>query len=222
MSQVQGPRHIRTVSAITLDKTYVAQFQKEGTKTAQIRQVVTTDSYYPTKQVSSNMQANIFDTADFGFEEKHYQNKENRVAWIPVPINATDEQIAAKLVEMTAKGACIYRVLSNRPILDDHQKYAVGVRLNGVTLDTFANPQVLRFPKGHAQEGQISLGAGNKVVYRRTFFWNAPMVDSDLRNTDPADFYMSPEIQLELASTGITATDAETEELVLAGQGQDL
>lgn len=222
MSQVSGPRHIRTKSAITLDKVYVAQFQKPGTKTAQIRQVITTDSYYPTKQVSSNMQANIFDTADFGFEEQHYQNKENRVAWIPVPENATEEQIAKKLEEMTAKGACIYRVLSNRPILDDHQKYAVSTRLNNVTLDTFANPQVLRFPKGHAKEGQISLSADNKVVYRRTFFWNAPMEDSDKRNTDPADFYMSPEIQLELASTGIIATDAEAEELVLAGQGQDL
>lgn len=222
MSQITGPRHVKSKSAITLDKVYVAEFQKPGTKTAQIRQVITTNSYYPTKQVSSNMQANIFGTADFGFEEQHFQNTENRVAWLPVPINATEEQIAAKLAEMTALGACIYRVLSNQPILDDHQKYAVRTGLNGVTLNTFANPQALRFPKGHKQEGQISLGAGNKVVYRRTFFWNAPMEDSDLRTIDPADVYVSPEIALELAGKGITANDAATEELVLAGQGQEL
>jgi hypothetical protein len=223
MSQVTtGPRHVKSVGGITLDKVYVAEFQKPGTKTAQIRQVITTDSYYPSKQTSTDMQSNIFGNAEFGFEEQHFQNKENRVAWIPVPVNATEDQIKVKLAEIMSKGACIYRVLSNHPILDAHQQYAVNTGLNGVTLNTFANSQVLRFPKGHAQEGQISLSANNKVVYRRTFFWHEPKADSDLRTTDPADVYVSPEIALELAGKGIAATDAATEELVLAGQGQEL
>lgn len=226
MSQITGPRHVKSVGGITLDKVYVADFQKAGTKTAQIRQIITTDSYYPTKQTSTNMQANIFSTEEFGFEEQHFQNKENRVAWIPVPENATEEQIKTKLAAIMVNGACIYRVLSYAPILDAHQKYAVSTGLGGVTLDTFAKSQVLRYPKGHKQEGQICLGADKKVVYRRTFFMDKPMADSDRRITDPADVYVSPEIALELAGLGITANDTKapelTEEFVLAGQGQEL
>lgn len=217
-----GPRHITTRGAITLDRLYTADFQKPGTISAQLRQVITKDSYYPSKQIATDMQANLFDIAEFGFEEQHFQNVENRVAWLDVPVGTTEEMINRKLITANAAGSVIYRVLSNEPILDKHQKYAISVGLGGVTMNTFANKQVVRYPKGHAQEGQISLGTDKKVIYRRTFFMDKPFEDSDLRTTDPADVYLSPEIALELAGKGITANDAVTEEFVLAGQGQEL
>jgi hypothetical protein len=190
-----------TYSEITLDKVEAGQYQKEGTLTAQIRQTVTTISSYPSKQVTSDKQDGLFDTAEFGFGTKDFPNVETRVAWIPVPVGTTIEQVKAKLVIANAQGATIYRAMHNHPILDNNQKNAVKIGLGDVTLDTFANRQVVRFPAEHPQEGQICLDANNKVQYRRTFYWNKPLEDQDFRSTDPADVYMSPEIMLELSAT---------------------
>lgn len=194
-------KRVTTYSPIELDNISITEFQKAGTRTAQIRQVVHTVSTYPTKQVSTNMQQNIFDSEDFGFDGQDFDNTETRVAWIPVPEATTEEEFKAKLAAVNAMGATIYRVMSNQPILDDSQKYAVKSGLNGITLDTFANRQVTRFPKGHPQEGQICLDANNKVQYRRTFFWKTPLEDQDLRSADPADVYLSAELTLELNMT---------------------
>src|SRR5690606_5703625 len=91
------------VSPITLDKSlYTSEYQKAGTLSAQLRQVVTSTALYPTKQVTSNLQANLFGTQDFGFEKKEFTNAEERVAWIDVPANATDDLVKAKLVQANA------------------------------------------------------------------------------------------------------------------------
>ena len=218
-----GPKHTKKKSAITLDRIYVAEFQKSGTITAQIRQVITTISEYPGKQTETDMQQNIFSNSEFGFTGQVYTNTENRVAWLLVPVGTTEEMVNKKLVAANEAGACIYRVLSNQPILDAHQKYAVSVGLNGATLDTFAVPQVLRFPKTHAKEGQISLDANNKVQYRRTFFWTSPKADIDLRSTDPADVYVSPEIKVELAGIGNTTANVASDDMVdELADGQEL
>ena len=188
-------------AAITLDKIYSADYQKEGTLTAQIRQVVTTKSFYPSKKVASDLQANIFGLGDFGFEEQEYSSTETRVAWIPVPTNAKKDEVEAKLKAATEKGACIYKVLSNHPILDENQKYAISQGLT--TLHTFANSQVVRYPENHEKAGQIILDNHGKVQYRRTFFWNTPMEDQDARSLDSADAYLSPEIAAELEGASV-------------------
>jgi hypothetical protein len=189
-----------TYSDITVDKVEVGMYQKDGTLTAQIRQTVTTISNYPSKQVDSDKQGGLFATEDFGFTSQPFTNTENRVAWIPVPVGTTLEQVQAKVTAANLQGATIYRVMSNQPILDKNQKNAVAIGLGDVTLDTFANRQIVRYPAGTEQEGQICLDANNKVQYRRTFFWNTPLEDQDLRSADPADVYMSPEITLELSA----------------------
>lgn len=191
-----------TYSDITLDKLEAGEYQKAGTLTAQIRQVVTTISQYPSKQVDSNLQHGLFASSEFGFSTQDFSNTETRVAWILVPLDTTEDQIKAKLVEANKTGATIYKMLSNRPILDKNQKNAVAIGLGGVTLDVFANRQIVRFPTGvnHPKEGQICLDTNGKVQYRRTFFWNTPLDDQDIRSTDLADVYLSPEIQLELSS----------------------
>lgn len=189
-----------TYSDIMLDKVEASQYQKEGTLTAQIRQIVTTVSKYPSKQVTSNLQAGLFETPDFGFEAQDFTNIETRVAWIPVPISSKIEEVKAKIDAANKTGATIYRYLSNRPILDNNQKNAIRIGLGDVTLDTFANSQIVRYPTGHSQEGQICLDANNKVQYRRTYFWLTPLDDQDIRSTDPADVYLSSEIELELSA----------------------
>lgn len=201
----QGVRHVISKSAITLDKIGASEFQKEGTLSAQIRQTVTRESYYPSKKTSSSMQANIFDNKDFGFEEQRFESVENRIAWIPVPTNITEAEVKAKLEAAQKNGACIYRVLSNKPILDENQKYAVEQGLR--TLDMFANAQVVRYPKGSKDEagndnaGKIWTDASGNVQYRRTFFWLTAMEDFDAR--DKGESYVSPEIKAELAGASV-------------------
>lgn len=197
-----GVKKTVTKSVITLDKVGVSNpdFQKEGTKTAQIRQVVTTLSSYPEKKVDSNMQSGLFATEEFGFGSKDYVNHENRVAFLLVPLTKTEDEIKANIAAANAKGACIYRVLSNDVILDDNQAYAIREGLR--TKEQFANSQVVRFPETDATKadgtaGKIQRDAQGNVQYRKTFFWHEPKADMDLRN-GKSELFITSEIKAEL------------------------
>lgn len=201
-----GVKKVVSVSPITLDKVAISgEFQKPGTLTAQIRQMVETKSYYPSKKTTSDKQANIFSNDDFGFGTQDFTSTENRVAFLLVPTNATEEVVKAKLAAAMAAGACIYRVLSNSPILDENQKYAIAAGLR--TKDMFANSQVVRYPKTKENDekglsGKIWVDRQGKVQYRKTFFWNTPQADQDLRNGG-SDYYTTPEIQAELQGASV-------------------
>lgn len=212
-----GIVHVTTFGDITLDSLNMSQFQKAGTITAQLRQIVMTKSSYPSKKTETSMQQNLFDNSEFGFTSQDFINSENRIAFLDVPVNSTEEEIKKRLAIINAQGGTIYRIMSNHPILDENQKFAVQTGLNGVTLDTFAKSQVVRFPTGHPKEGQLCLDANNKVQYRITKFWKTPLGDQDLRSTDPVDVYLSPEIQLELS--GIPASSVIEADVM---QGQTL
>lgn len=205
MEQVSNSTVDKTssVSPITLDKIYKSDYQKEGTLTAQLRQKVVNTASYPTKQVSSNLQANLFATDDFGFEKKDFTNEEVRVAWIDVPENATEDLVKAKLAQANANGAKLYRMLSNHPILTNHQQYAIqsGQR----NMDYYADRQVVRYSEGHPQAGQIVLDSNGKVQYRAVFFWETDMDDQDNRTADPSDVYVSKEIAVELQGASFMA-----------------
>lgn len=207
MEQVSNSTVEKTssVSPITLDKPlYKSDYQKEGTITAQVRQVVTSTSSYPTKQISSNLQGSLFGITDFGFEKKDFTNSESRIAWIDVPVNATDELIKAKLDQANTNGARLYRILSNHPILTNHQQYSIqsGQR----DMDYYANRQVVRYPENHPQAGQIVLDNNGKVQYRAIFFWESHMDDQDNRTVDPNDMFMSKEIAVELQGAAFMAS----------------
>lgn len=190
-----------SVSNITLDKVSVSgEFQKPGTLTAQIRQLVKTISSYPSKKTGSDMQANIFSTEEFGFGTQDFESIENRVAFLLVPEGTTEDAVKAKLEAANKASACIYRVLSNEPILDENQKYAIAAALR--TKEMFANTQVVRYPdtednrvKGVA--GKIWTDPQGHVQYRRTFFWNSSKADIDLRGGKSA-YFSTPEINEEL------------------------
>lgn len=191
--------HSTVRTAISLDRIYSNEFQKEGTLTAQIRQIVTTYSSYPSKRVASDMQNAIFSNNDFGFKPQVFESTETRVAWLLVPLGVTEAEVIAKIEAANKNGACIYRVLSNTPILDENQKYAIIAGLT--TKDAFANSQAVRYGVGHKQEGQLTLDKAGNVQYRRTFFWNSPMDDQDARSA--SDVYLSAELAAELKGASI-------------------
>jgi hypothetical protein len=199
METVNGILKQTTKGPIVCSRVYNnGEFQKAGTLTAEIKQQIKTISKYPSKRVDSNMQSNVFGAEDFGFESKEYPSVETRVAWIPVPMNSTVESVQAKLDAAHKNGACIYRVLSCQPILDNNQKYAISQGQR--TLDQYADAQAVRVP---SNEQTIADGTANKLVldvngnvqYRRTYFWLTPMEDHDIRNQEVP--YISPALAAE-------------------------
>lgn len=194
-TQDQRVRKEVSKGALEVSRVYAADYQKEGTLTAEIKQTITTKSYYPSKSVSNNLQDNPFSTSDFGFSENEYTANETRVVWVEVPVGSTVESVAAKLA--TLPDANIYKMLANKPILSDNQVYAIGAGLT--TKDIIADKQVVRYPSGHPQAGQIILDPQGKVQYKATYFKTTAMADQDLRTADVNDFYATPNMNIELA-----------------------
>lgn len=185
-----------TVNPIAVSRVYKSDFQKEGTLTAELKQTIKTVSLYPTKSVSNSLSANIFDMKDFGFEEKPYELIETRVAWIDVPVGSTVESVMDKL--KSVPNATLYRIMSNRPILADSDKYAIDNPNLQVTIDDYANKQAVRYGENHPDAGKLVLDANGKIQYRRIAFSLSKVDDIDSRTSDPADFYASPELYAEL------------------------
>lgn len=185
-------------SKLRVSKLSKSDYQKEGTLTAELRQEVITESFYPTKSIANSLNDNIFSMKDFNFEEKNFENTEKRVGWIDVPATMTLDQVAKQLESVS--GATLYRILSNKPIISDTEQYAIESTTLDVTLDTFANRQVVRIPEGQENAGALALNNG-KPQYRRIAFSKTPKEDDDTRTSDPSDFYASPEIKAEMNNT---------------------
>lgn len=189
-------RHNQVVGSISVSRVYASEYQKEGALTAELKQTIETQSFYPSKSVSNSLNANIFSTQDFGFEEKQFDSSETRVAWIDVPMGSTPETVMAKL--QSIPDATLYKILSNRPILSDSDVYAVNSSELQVTNDSIANRQAIRYGANHPDAGKLVLDVNGKIQYRRVCFSLTKMEDQDKRTADPADFYASPELQSEL------------------------
>ena len=194
-TQDQRVRKEVSKGALEVSRVYAADYQKEGTLTAEIKQTITTKSYYPSKSVSNNLQDNPFNTSEFGFSENEYTAQETRVVWVDVPVGSTVESVAAKLASLP--DANLYKMLANKPILSDNQLYAIGAGLT--TKDIIADKQVVRYPTGHPQAGQIILDPQGKVQYKATYFKTTAMADQDLRTADVNDYYATPNMNVELA-----------------------
>lgn len=207
-TQDQRVRKEVSKGALEVSRVYAADYQKEGTLTAEIKQTITTKSYYPSKSVSNNLQDNPFSTSEFGFSENEYTAQETRVVWVEVPLGSTVEAVAAKLASLP--DANIYKMLANKPILSDNQLYAIGAGLT--TKDIIADKQVVRYPTGHPQAGQIILDPQGKVQYKATYFKTTAMADQDLRTADVNDYYATPNMNVELAGI-MTSVAADQDSL---------
>lgn len=195
-----------TVGAINVSNVYVGKFQKEGTLTAELKQTIETKSFYPSKSVRNSLQDNPFGNEEFDFAEQVFDSTETRVAWIDVPKATFDtvEKVAERMKNIP--GATLYRILSNKPSISDAQQ--AGINAGQTTLDIIANAQVVRYPKDTKREnidvsGQIVLDNVGKPQYRGVYYSNTVKADVDLRTTDVADYYTTPEITAELANAPV-------------------
>ena len=192
---------------LEISRVHATAYQKEGTLTAEIKQTVTTKSFYPSKSVANNFQDNPFSTAEFGFAEQEYSSNSKRVVWVDVPVGSTAESVTAKLAALP--DATIYRIYANKPILSDNQLYAINAGLT--TKDAIADKQVVRYGEGDPQVGKLILKNG-KPQYKADFFKSTATADQDLRTEDPADFYATPKIKVELA--GVTTSISVEQEVL--------
>lgn len=186
-------------TGITVDRIYESDFQKEGTKTAQLRQIVTTEAFYPSKQISNSHQDNVFTLEEFDFSEQKFTNAENRVAWIDVPPSVTPEQVLAKIPEKS----CLYRILDNKPIITDSQDFAIKNPELDLSLEAIANKQVVRYSEDHEKAGQIVPDVNGKPQYRAVFFSKLPKEDIDSRTESAEDFYATDLIRAEMSGATV-------------------
>lgn len=196
---------------LTFGSIYKSMYQKEDTLTVELRQVVRTVTAYPTQRVTNNMNATIMPLESFKIKPKTYDSTEERVAWVNVHVDTTEEQAKAAVEAMKAVGACIYRVLSCAPILTKDQEFAMSDASNlpnKRTLDNYADQQVCRYPtkpdasgKVHPQAGQLILDGKGRPMYRKTFFWDGPRNDEDRRDTVAP--YLSPAIAAEMVGASV-------------------
>lgn len=195
-----GVRKEVSKSAMTVDKVYTAEFQKEGTKTAQLRQTVVTKSHYPSKRVTNSLQDNPFSASeDFGFATEEFSNEETRVAWIDVPPAVSVDDVLGKLPEH----ATLYKVLANRPIVTDSQMYSIENPELDLTMDDIADRQIVRFSTGHEKAGQIVLDTNGKPQYRAVFYSNTAKEDIDQRTEKADDFFASDAIKAEMSGASM-------------------
>lgn len=202
-SLVQTPERITksvTKSGLEVTRVYKSDWQKEGTLTAEIKQTVKTVSAYPSKSVSNNMQDNVFGAEEFGFETTSFENNETRVAWIDVPLDSTVESVIAKLEKFPA--ATLYKVLSNKPILNDSQIYAIAQDLT--SKDIIGDRQAVRYPANHEDAGSLVLDNNGKIQYRVVCFKTHAIQDIDARTAEPSDVYMTSTVAAEFQEAGQT------------------
>ena len=192
--------------AVTIDSIKASKYQKSGTLTAQLRQIVTTITTYPSTQISDGMSDNLFGASEFNVADgKSYTNTENRIAFINVPDTATVQVMEQKLAALIAAGKtpCIYKTISNSPILSENQEVAIVKGFK--TLSDFANAQVVRYGKNHENAGALILDGNGNPIYKRTGFKADKVEDSN--DCGHSEVFMSAEIKEELANIASDTAD---------------
>jgi len=158
----------------------IGKYQKHNTQSAMLEQTITKVSYYPSAKHSSNKSQNIFDAAEFGDSEQRYESTEKRIAFMDVPLGYTVEKVNAGLAALP--NACLYRELSNQPLLTDNQENALANRIT--TMDEIAKSQLVVYPEDHVNAGQPILDSNRKLQYRKIYFWKTAKNDVDLRSRE--------------------------------------
>lgn len=179
-----------TVSPLTCQEVRTSEFQKAGTLTAILRQEVKTISTYPGKKFSNELQDNLFDNSAFGDEGQKFTKTEKRVAFMLVPIGTTAEQVNEKLKGQPK--ACIYKILSSKPIISKDQAYAIS--MGQTTLEAIASRQRVIDP----ETGEVILHQGQEQ-FRGTYFSVSGKEDEDLRVIPAPNF--QEQVQFELQSS---------------------
>lgn len=198
-------RQVVTKSPVVVDEIRPDEsgYSKSGL-VAVMKQVITTKSWYPSKQVATNLSDNLFTAQEFGFAEQEFTSTETRVAFLDVPEKTTKEVIQARLI--VNPNACIYRIMSNQPILTEGQHYAVDKNI--CDFDLFADAQVVRESEAdHTGHRNLILDKNGKVQYRRVFFKLSTQNDMDYRTKESDDYYASDIVKMELQGASAVSSD---------------
>ena len=183
-----GIKHIVETSPVVVSEIRKSDYKDEFK--AILKQTVKTTSYYPTKSVSNEFQDNIFDLEDFGITSEPYESERVSVAFLTVPEGTTVESLTKKLERFP--DACVYRILSNSPILTQAQERSI--KIGQKTYDDYANTQVIR---SGGEDSKLVLDKNGKVQYKVVFFSSTEKADIDKRTKDPEDMYLSEELEAE-------------------------
>lgn len=208
MENVSKPQTTKKVGELTVDNVYKADFQKKGTVTVQLRQEVTIKTVYPGIRVNNELQDNPFDVKEFAVKGKEFENTEKRVAWINVPEGVSKEDVEGRL----PKEACLYRILSNYPIITSNQKDAIANGVGNISEESIADKQVIRYPDNSPYAGQLVLREG-KPQYRAVFYSNTHKDDVDKRDSSP-EYFATPLIKAEISGSNALIGQALQEEEV--------
>lgn len=114
-------RTLTNAGKISVDRVYLSDFQKEGTLTGQLRQVIVTKSFYPSKQAVNELTNSMFDNEDFGFSEQEFEAQENRVAFINVPVGVTAEQLQEMIDNIIPRNNAIKAAMAAEGVKSIHQ-----------------------------------------------------------------------------------------------------
>ncbi len=204
MEQVRKEIHRSPVQVM---KVYKSEFQKPNSLTAELRQEVVTTSYYPKANMSNSLNDKIFTTKDFGIDDQTYKSKETRVAFLNVPESFdTPEKVQEHLSKFP--DLCLYRILSNKPILSQEDLRAI--EQGFISIDTKANSQVVHYPDTSATPGMLALTSAGKVQYRRVAISTSFKEDEDQRNDSPEDTFLTEELKAELNNVEVVVPESQT------------
>lgn len=194
-------------SPIQVTQVYKSEFQKPNSLTAELRQEVVTTSYYPKANMSNSLNDKIFTTKDFGIDDQTYKSKEIRVAFLNVPESLdTPEKVQAHLAKFPE--LCLYRILSNKPILSEEDLRAI--EQGFISIGTKAEAQVVRYPDSSATPGKLALTKAGKVQYRRVAISTSFKDDEDLRNDNPEDTFLTEDLKAELNNVEVAVPESQT------------
>ena len=106
--------------------------------------VVSTKTTY----ASNGTKDNLFDTSEFSeLESSEYTNDETRVYFMDIPAGSTMQDVQVKMNLPKFANARLVKILSNRPILDDGQRYAIANY--GKSEMSFAKRQIVKDGSGN-------------------------------------------------------------------------
>lgn len=194
-------------SPIQVSQVYKSEFQKPNSLTAELRQEVVTTSYYPKANMSNSLNDKLFAAEDFGVKDEAYESKEIRVAFLNVPESLdTPEKVQAHLAKFPE--LCLYRILSNKPILSEEDLRAV--EQGFISVASKAKSQVVRYPDTSETPGMLALTKAGKVQYRRVAISTSFKDDDDQRNDIPEDTFLTEDLKAELNNIEVAVPESQT------------
>ena len=197
-----------TKSVVTVSRVYKAHYQKSGTLTAEMKQIVDEITLYPDKTIRDNLQGNVYDLCEYDQEKKEFKKTRTDVTLIDVPDGQTLDSVSARL--SSYPNATLYRILSNHPIMSETtEKYYQGLidsdqeALAMQIKNRIANGQILRYHTSDEEKGifkdDLILDKFGKPQYKACFLdETGKKEDTDLRTEDPTDYYTTIEVLMSM------------------------